>query len=115
MPYLKINHDDAKPIFEELDLPEDVRGWLDACYNVLSCSCIQTAPTVIRGIVLVIDEEGKLWDGWENRINKVATVLYGSYSDPIVGDAILARVDGENLVPLSPYDIHRIRCAILGG
>lgn len=103
------------PIFEELELPEDTGEWLDACYNAIGCSCIQTAPTVVRGLVLVIDDEGKLWDGWENRINKVATVLYGSHTDVIVGDAILARVEGENLVPLSPYDIHLLRRAILGG
>lgn len=109
MPYLKINHDDAKPTFEELDLPEESRAWLDACYNSLGCSTIQTAPTVLQGIVLVIDEEGKLWDGWQNRINKVASILYGSDWDPIVGDAILARVDGENLVPLTSADADRLR------
>lgn len=109
MPYLKINHDDSKPTFEELELPEGSRAWLDACYTALGCSIIQTAPTVFRGIVLVIDEEGKLWDGWQNRINKVASILYGSDWDPIVGDAILARVDGERLVPLSSADIYRLR------
>lgn len=109
MPYLKINCDDRKPIFEELDLPEDVTEWLHACYTAICCRTIQTAPTVIRGIVLVIDEEGKLFDGWEHRINKIATVLYGSYSDVIVGDAILARVAGEELVPLTTADIDRLR------
>ena len=109
MPYLKINQDDAKPPFEELFFPGEPRAWLDACHNVLGCSIIQTAPTVLRGIVLVIDEEGKLWDGWQNRINKVASILYGSARDPIVGDAILARVSGENLVPLTPDDVDRVR------
>lgn len=108
MPYLKINSDDALPLFDEVSLPDESRAWLDACYNALGCSTIQTAPTVIRGIVLVIDEEGKLWDGWQNRINKVASILYGSDWDPIVGDAILARVDGENLVPLTPADVDRL-------
>lgn len=109
MPYLKINYDDAKPTFEELDLPEESSAWLYACYTALGCSTIETAPTVLRGIVLVIDDEGKLWDGWQNRINKVASILYGSYWDSIVGDAILARVDGENLVPLSFDDIDLLR------
>lgn len=108
MPYLKINQDDTKPTFEELDLPEESRAWLDACHNALGCSTIQTAPTVFRGIVLVIDDEGKLWDGWENRINKVATILYGSDWDTIVGDAILARIDGEDLVPLTSADITQL-------
>lgn len=109
MPYLKINYDGAKPTFEKVYLPDDPRAWLDACYNALGCSTIQTAPTVIRGLVLVIDEEGKLWDGWQNRINKVASALYGSDWDPIVGDAILARVDGENLAPLTSDDVERLR------
>ncbi len=109
MPYLKINHDDAKPMFEELDLPDDSRAWLDACYNALGCRIIETAPTVLRGVVLVIDEEGKLWDGWQKRINKVASILYGSDWDPIVGDAILARIDGENLAPLTSDDVDLLR------
>lgn len=105
MPYLKINHDDSNSMFEELNFPEDPMAWLDACHNALGCSSIQTASTVFRGVVLIIDEEGKLWDGWENRINIVASILHGSNRDPIVGDAILAQIDGENLVPLSPMHI----------
>ena len=109
MPYLKINHDDVKPTFEKLDLPDDPRAWLAACYNALGCSTIETVPTVIRGLVLVIDDEGKLWDGWQNRINKVASILYGSDWDSIVGDAIIARVVGDNLAPLNSCDVDRLR------
>ena len=105
MPYLKINQDNTKPMFEELALPDEPRAWLDACHNVLGCSIIETAPTILRGVVLVIDEEAKLFDGWQNRINKVASILYGSDFDFIVGDAILARVDGENLAPLTSHDV----------
>lgn len=109
MPYLKINQDASKPTFEVLDLPDDPTAWLHSCYDVLQCTTIETAPTVLRGIVLVIDDEGKLWDGWQNRINNVASILYGSYWDSIVGDAILARVDRENLVPLTADDIERLK------
>ena len=109
MPYLKINHDDVKPTFEKLDLPDDPRAWLTACYNALGCSTIEIVPTVIRGLVLVIDDEGKLWDGWQNRINKVASILYGSDWDKIVGDAILARDAGDKLAPLTSYDVDRLR------
>ena len=109
MPYLKINHDDVKPTFEELNLPDEPRAWLDACYNAIGCSTIETVSTVVRGLVLVIDDEGKLWDGWESRINKVASVLYGSDCDPIVGDAIVARVNDEGLVPLTSDDVDRLR------
>ena len=105
MPYLKINYDDTKPTFEKIYLPSDPRAWLDACYNAIGCSTIETTSTVIPDVVLVLDEEGKLRDGWQHCINRVATYLGGKVSDPIVGDAILARVDGENLVPLSFGDI----------
>lgn len=105
MPYLKVNCDDAKPVFEDIDLPEHSGAFLDACYNALGCCSIEIVGTVIRDLVLVIDEEGKLWDGWQQRINTVASILYGSVWDPIVGDAILARVDGENLVPLTKHDV----------
>ena len=109
MSYLKINYDDTKPTFEKIYLPSQPRAWLDACYNAIGCSTIETTSTVIRDLVLVIDEEGKLLDGWQYRINKVATYLCGKVLDPIVGDAILARVDGENLVPLTSGDVDRLR------
>ena len=105
MPYLKINYDDTKPTFEKIYLPSDPRAWLDACYKALRCSIIETTSTVISDVVLVLDEEGKLWDGWQRRINRVATFLVGKVIDPIVGDAILARVNGDNLVPLTSGDV----------
>lgn len=105
MPYLKINYDDSKPTFEKIYLPSNSRAWLYACYKTLSCSTIETTSTVIPDVVLVLDEEGKLRDGWKHRINRVATYLGGNVLDPIVGDAILARVDGVNLVPLTFGDI----------
>ena len=109
MPYLKINHDDSKPPFEELFLPDEPRAWLDACHNVLGCSTIETVPTVLRGIVLVVDGEAKLLDGWHIRINKIASTLYGPARDLIVGDAILSRVAGDKLVPLTSDDVDRLR------
>lgn len=105
MPYLKINYDDTKPTFEEIYLPGEPRAWLDACYKALRCRTIETTSTVIPDVFLVLDEEGKLRDGWKHRINRVATYLGGKVLDPIVGDAILARVDGDNLFPLSRRDI----------
>lgn len=105
MPYLKINHDVVKSTFEEIYLPREPRAWLDSCYNAIGCSIIETTSTVISDVVLVFDEEGKLWDGWRHRINRFATYLGGKVLDPIVGDAILARVDGDNLVPLTSGDI----------
>lgn len=103
MPYLKIFHDDSiYPPIQPVHLPTDVKKWLQSVYQELGCSWIETAPTCLRGIVLVVDEEGKLKDDWEQRINAVATKLYNNPYDVIVGDAILCRVEGENLAPLTP-------------
>ena len=108
MSYLKINHDDAKPIFERVQLSVDSVQWLDDVYNLLHCQVVDVVPTVLRGIYLVIDDEGKLYDDWCSRINTVATILYGSRSDVIVGDAILARMSGADLIPLTDSDIDLI-------
>lgn len=107
MPYLKINYDDSKPTFEELELPEDVTGWLHAVHNILGCRTIQTVPSPLSRIVLIIDDDGKLKDGWENRINRVATILYGH--DYITGDAILGRVYGDDIIPLTSSDVERLK------
>lgn len=106
MSYLKINQDDAKPTFEVLDLPDELRAWLSACHNALGCSEIEIVPTVIRGLFLVIDDVGKIRG---KCINKVASILYGSDFDYIVGDAILARDAGDKLAPLTSGDVDRLR------
>lgn len=108
MPYLKINHDFRKPTLESIDLPVDLDAWLYGCYTALDCTTIEVIPTILKGIVLVIDEEGKLADDWRSHINRFATYLYGSI-DVIVGDALLARIRGEDLVPLTSTDIDCIR------
>lgn len=108
MCYLKINEDDSLPLFEELYLPNEPSAFLNACYDAIGCKTIQAVPTVLRGIFLLVDEEGKLRDGWHNRINKVASILYGSNWDLIVGNAILVRVKGENFVPLISDDLDRL-------
>lgn len=108
MSYLKVNHDDAKPIFERVQLSVDSVQWLDDVYTLICCQSVEVVPTVLRGIYLIIDEEGKLYDDWSSRINTVATILYGSRSDVIVGDAILARMSGGDLLPLTDSDIDRI-------
>ena len=108
MSYLKINYDDAKPIFERVQLSENSVQWLDDVYNLIHCQSVEVVPTVIRGIYLIIDDEGKLYDDWCNRINTLATILYGSRSDVIVGDAILARRSGGDLLPLTDSDIDLI-------
>lgn len=112
MPYLKINYDDALPPFEEVELPENPTEWLRSCYDAIGCTTIQTVPTIFNGlfkVVLIVDDEAKLYDGWERRINKIATQLYGSEDDVIVGDVLLARVEGYDLVPLAYCEIDFVK------
>lgn len=109
MPYLKINYDESKNPLEEIDLPEDTEGFLEACYSHLHCGCIEVVPTVMRGYYLIIDECGKLKDGWHNRVNTIASELYGSWWDTIAGDAILARVRIADLVPLTDEEVKWIK------
>jgi hypothetical protein len=103
MPFLKILYDDSVfPPIQPIDIPDE--DFLACCYKHLDCSCIETAPTVLRGIVLVVDESGKCKEGWESKVNPIATVLYGSPVDCIVGNAILCRVSDYDLVPLTDED-----------
>ena len=110
MPYLKINYksEEGKSIFESVSLPRDSTGFLNRCYDLIGCSSIEIARTILPGIVMIIDEQGKCKDGREDRINLFASFLYVSIFDPIVGNVILAhRVDAE-LYPLSEGDIYHI-------
>ena len=111
MPWLKINYDNALPVFEEVQMPDDdaSMAFLDACYSIIECQSIEVVPTILPGVVLIIDEEGKLFDGWQKKINQVATVLYGSSCDCIVGNAIVCMQSGENLIPISSADAARLR------
>lgn len=115
MPWIQIHHDDSLPSLEVIDLPEQSSAWLRAVYRSIDCDCIEVASTVVPDLVLVLDESGKLRDGWERRINKIASILYGSPFDPIVGDVILCRRSGADLIPITDQDLERIcRCLHLG-
>lgn len=110
--YIKIHHDEAiYPPFELIELPDsNSRDFLQACYRAIDCDCIEVVQTVIRGLIMIVDESGKLKDGWQAKHNIVATTLYGRYGlvDPIVGDVILARVQNDEIVPLTSSDIERV-------
>lgn len=108
MPYLKINHDDTKLPLEEIELPKDTEGFLEACYKAIGCYCIEVVPSRFMGLYLIIDESGKMKDGWCDRINSAASKLFGVWWDNIVGDAILAKASGSDLVPLNPSDVERV-------
>lgn len=107
MTYYKINYDDSKPTIEPVELHDET--WLEDCYNAIDCQLIEVVPTAIRHLVLIIDEEGKLWDGWQKRINTVASIMNGSYDDFIVGNAILAREHEGELQPPTEKDMDFIR------
>lgn len=109
MPWIKINQDDALPPFVEVQIPDQPTEWLHTVYDLIGCRTIEVAQTVLPGIVLVIDEEGKCFDGWHTRINTIASRIHANPYDPIVGDAILARIQGEDLVPLTQDDLRRLQ------
>lgn len=104
MPYLKINADCSKPPIEAVELPQDPTEWLHACYDCINCDTIDVVPTVFSRIMLVVDDNGKMFDNWEANINQVATILYGNPYDCIVGDCLVALRNGCDLVPL-PEDV----------
>ena len=81
---------------------ERLRAW----YDSLECTCLQHVQTIIPGLYLLIDDNGKIIDP-PKPINTPASLLYPGYpfGDCIVGHAILAGVgmrDGEpDIVPPS--------------
>lgn len=113
MPYLKIKHDHAPaPRYELVNLPAPVGEWLAAVYREIDCDCIETAGTLFPALVLILDESGKCKPRWEKRINTAASILYGNPFDDIVGDVLVGRIAGEDIVPLTDYDIDRLMKAL---
>lgn len=108
MYYIKINYDPKKKPFELVSIPDEPWEWLHTVYDLISCDCIEVANTFIEDLVLVLDESEKLYDNWDLKINPNASILYGSPYDCIVGDVILARRQGPELVPLTDQDIDKI-------
>ena len=109
MPYLLI---DRHGYHETVDLPQE--NLLKSLYSELRCSLIEIAPTLYRGYVLIIDEEGKLqpYAGFSH--NRYADVLYrysevNGYDDWIVGDAILAKISNGDIQPLTREEILRFK------
>lgn len=90
---------------EFISLPDDSGEWLDAVYGAIGCDCVEIVSTVVKDVVLIVDESGKLKDGWQKRINYAASQLYAgsAYGDPIVGDVVLAYRVGPDLFPVPDY------------
>lgn len=73
---------------------------LDQVHAAIGCDCMEQVRTVIPGIVLLIDESGKIKDP-PQRHNEVASRLYYGFligKDDIVGPAIVAAMR-----PTEPY------------
>lgn len=73
---------------------------LDQVHAAIGCDCMEQVRTVIPGIVLLIDESGKIKDP-PQRHNEVASRLYYGFligKDDIVGPAIVAA-----LRPTEPF------------
>ena len=71
------------------------RGFtLDEVYALLGCSMVQcVAVSNGKQETMIVDEEGKLKEGWPERINSEATAIYDRTYGPgrnlIVGNVLL--------------------------
>lgn len=109
MKYFKIRHDRAKaPRYELVDLPEDVHEWLEACYKEIDCDCIETASTLLPPLVLILDESGKCKSDWRKKLNTPASILYGNPFDDIVGDVLIGKIAGEDIIGIDENDVLRL-------
>lgn len=81
--------------------------FLDALYRELNCDSIEIVQ--MHGFkaffpgrpVIIIDECGKLKDGYENRVNNLCSLFYAPGIYCIVGDALLGMQQGSEVVPYS--------------
>lgn len=89
---------------------------LDQLYAAIGCDCIEHVRTVIPGIVLVIDESGRIKDP-PQRHNELASRLYYGWLcgvDNIVGPAVVCAMRPvgpyyePDLFPLSPAEVMKL-------
>lgn len=77
------------------------REMFDIAREAMGCDWIELveAESLAKdGLLMMIDEEGKLKPGGA-LINATASALYGTqqHGDPIMGNAVVVRTNGENL------------------
>ena len=110
--WLKISHTGE---LKYVDLPNSRSdgAFLDAVRHEIDCDWIEFVHIRFFGkdLCLMIDECGKLKEGFEHRVNGCASLMYAPGMDCIIGDALLGRYqrldDGEiYVVPCEPsfYD-----------
>lgn len=94
---------------------------LNQLYAAIGCSCIEQVLTIIPGIVILIDESGKMKTPPQAH-NELASRLYAGYLyglDNIVGPALVCAMRptppiGEyDLFPLYPRELQQLS-AVLG-
>ena len=70
---------------------------------------VEAGPLAKDGLLMMIDEEGKLKPGGE-LINATASVLYETerHGDPIMGNAVIVRTTGENLELLTAGEAEQL-------
>ena len=65
---------------------------LQEVYDLIGCRMVELVGPMDDDRCMLVDEEGKLKQGWETRINSQATNMYRTrfgISDVIVGNALL--------------------------
>ena len=74
---------------------------LDRMHEIIGCDCLEQVHTIVPGMVLIVDESGKIKDPPQQH-NELASLLYMGYlkgPDDICGPAILA-----SLQPTGPLE-----------
>lgn len=65
---------------------------LQETYDLIGCSMVELVGPMNDGRCMLVDEEGKLKQGWETRINTQATDMYRTcfdVDDVIVGNVLM--------------------------
>ena len=103
MKVIKIPYDSTIPctvheIQDAKDLSIEESGRvLDRIKELISIEWAEIVLTIVKGedprrdYVLIVDEIGKLKDGWSDRINTRASQFYAGtlHGDPIIGNVVL--------------------------
>lgn len=110
--WLKISHTGELRYVELPDSRSD-GAFLTAVHREIDCDLIEFVHVRFFGedLCLMIDECGKLKEGWQERVNYPASLMYAPGVDCIVGDALLGRYcrhdDGEIYVVPCELEFYR--------
>lgn len=74
-------------------------------YPVIGCDCVEQVYTNISGVVMMVDESGKIKDP-PQALNPLASRFYGGtpFGDPIVGPAVFMAL--KRVEPLMELDCY---------